>query len=414
MFYQAEMNYLLKVLRKMHLQALVVDADNAQTERIDFGLRTFLGHEEAYEKAFRNGENWVKVNTIYKIRDEFMCNYIFLILPGATKVQALLVGPYITFQMSEEGMLELAERFCIPASRVSQIRDYYEHMPVLENEMPLASLITCFGETVWGDSTAFEVIDMSTEPGGFSDALPEESGALETEDSMLRMKLMETRYSYENELMDMVAHGQTHRAETMLSGFARIVFEQRLSDTLRNVKNYAIICNTLMRKAAERGGVHPIYLDKISSGFAKKVEDLPSAEKGQSLITEMVRGYCRLVRKHSMKKYSPIVQKAVACIEMGISNDLGLGTLASMLSVNPSYLSSLFKRETGRTVTEYICEKRMQAGEHLLRTTRLQVQTVAQHCGIPDVNYFSKLFKKQYGVTPKQFREGAGSFAQTK
>ena len=42
---------------------------------------------------------------------------------------------------------------------------------------------------------------------------------------------------------------------------------------------------------------------------------------------------------------------------------------------------------------------------NLLRHTQLQVQTVAQHCGIGDVNYFSKVFKRHFGLTPRQFRE---------
>ena len=41
----------------------------------------------------------------------------------------------------------------------------------------------------------------------------------------------------------------------------------------------------------------------------------------------------------------------------------------------------------------------------LLATTKLQIQTIAQHCGILDVHYFSKVFKKSVGVTPKQYRE---------
>ena len=161
----------------------------------------------------------------------------------------------------------------------------------------------------------------------------------------------------------------------------------------------------MLRKAAEHGGVHPIHLDSISSEFAKRIEAIPNVDKGQELIAEMVRSYCRLVRKHTMTHYSPIVQKAVACIESELSNDLGLSSLAVVLNVNASYLSALFRKETGQTVTEYVNEKRMQAGAHLLKSTRLQVQTVAQHCGISDVNYFSKLFKKHYGMTPKQFRE---------
>ncbi|MBQ6989418.1 MAG: helix-turn-helix transcriptional regulator, partial [Clostridia bacterium] len=71
---------------------------------------------------------------------------------------------------------------------------------------------------------------------------------------------------------------------------------------------------------------------------------------------------------------------------------------------NASYLSDLFHRETGKTITEYVTELRMNHAAALLQKTTLQIQTVAQHCGISDVNYFSKLFKKQYLVTPRQYR----------
>jgi AraC-like DNA-binding protein len=56
-------------------------------------------------------------------------------------------------------------------------------------------------------------------------------------------------------------------------------------------------------------------------------------------------------------------------------------------------------------VTAYIREKRMQHARHLLRTTNLQIGTVALHCGIPDIHYFAKLFKKETGMTPGQYRE---------
>lgn len=300
--------------------------------------------------------------------------------------------------------MEVAEHYGIPAWRFPQMEEYYKSVPVVQSEALLFSLFTSFGELLWGSATAFELVDLNTEMTGFSAVLPEEEEHRGAEDMMLHMKLMETRYNYENELMEMVARGQTHRAEAMLAGLAQKNFEQRLSDSLRNLKNYLIICNTLLRKAAEQGGVHPVYLDSTSSDFARRLEAVPNVEKGQGLIEEMVRTYSRLVRKHTMKNYSPIVQKAVACIESGLANDLSLSALAGVLNINASYLSALFRKETGQTVTEYVNEKRMQSGAHLLRTTRLQVQTIAQHCGISDVNYFSKIFKKYYGMTPKQFR----------
>ena len=76
-------------------------------------------------------------------------------------------------------------------------------------------------------------------------------------------------------------------------------------------------------------------------------------------------------------------------------------------SHNPSYLSELFKKETGRTLTEHINLLRISRARRMLRETALQVQAVAQHCGIQDVNYFSNVFKKYTGKTPLQFRKGA-------
>lgn len=405
MFYQTELQYLMRVLQKMHLQALLLTPSDARDYRIDLGFRAFLGLDEDYERAFRHYGLWSKSHTIYRLQDELFCSYIFLILPAGALTQALLIGPYITFEVRKEAVLEAAERFRVPAKRISQMEEYYKSIPLVQNESPLFSLVTAFGEVIWGSSAAFEIVDLNTELTESVKVLPEEEQMPGAEDVMLQMQLMETRYRYENELMDLVASGQTHRSEAMMASYAAKNFDQRLTDSLRNTKNYLIICNTLMRKAAERGGVHPFYLNSVSSEFARKIELISSAEKGQQLMEEIINSYGRLVRKHAMKHYSPIVQKAVTCIELGLENDLSLQALADVLNINPSYLSTLFRRETGQTVTAYVNEKRMQAGARLLQTTRLQIQTVAQHCGISDVNYFSKLFKKQYGISPKQFRE---------
>ena len=163
--------------------------------------------------------------------------------------------------------------------------------------------------------------------------------------------------------------------------------------------------NTLSRKAAERGGVHPIYLDKVSSEFAHKIERLSSVSLGPSLMREMFRTYCRLVRKHSMKNYSAPIQKAIALIDADLTADLSLHALATAQNISDGYLSSLFRRETGQTLTQFVNERRMKAASRLLTTTKLQIQTVAQHCGIVDVHYFSRLFKKHTGMTPLEYRE---------
>ena len=163
--------------------------------------------------------------------------------------------------------------------------------------------------------------------------------------------------------------------------------------------------NTLLRKAAENGGVHPVYLDRISSNFARQIEEISVLSAFPTLMHEMFRSYCRLVRKHSTRRYSPAVQKTILLIDSDLSAPLTLSTLAAAQELSEGYLAKIFKKETEKTVSEYVREKRMKHAAHLLTTTRLQIQTIALHCGIMDVHYFSKQFKKHTGKTPKEYRE---------
>lgn len=105
-----------------------------------------------------------------------------------------------------------------------------------------------------------------------------------------------------------------------------------------------------------------------------------------------------------MQNYSSLIQRTITYIDADISGDLRLKALAEAQGVNASYLSTLFKKETGETITDHVNKKRMERAAHLLQSTKLQIQSVAQHCGISDVNYFSKLFKKHLGLTPREFR----------
>ena len=87
--------------------------------------------------------------------------------------------------------------------------------------------------------------------------------------------------------------------------------------------------------------------------------------------------------------------------------------LPSETGISAGYLSAVFKKEMGKTLTDYVKEKRMQKARKLLETTHLQIQTVAGHCGIMDVQYFSKNVQKGNGHdtarVPQRKNKKAGS-----
>ena len=119
----------------------------------------------------------------------------------------------------------------------------------------------------------------------------------------------------------------------------------------------------------------------------------------------MIRKYCLLVKEYSLGKYSDLIGRVVTLISYDLTADLSLKHISSLMNVNASYLSAAFKKECGETLTEYVNRKRMETAAFILSRSDKQVQTVSVECGILDVNYFIKLFKKQYGLTPTQYRE---------
>ena len=118
----------------------------------------------------------------------------------------------------------------------------------------------------------------------------------------------------------------------------------------------------------------------------------------------MIRDFCKLVKHHSLSQYSYYVGQAITLVQYDLNADLKLKTIAEKLNVNSSYLSTLFHKEVGCTLTEYTNKQRIERSIHLLQLTTKTVQEISSECGFQDVNYFIKLFKKQTGFTPSRYR----------
>ncbi len=84
--------------------------------------------------------------------------------------------------------------------------------------------------------------------------------------------------------------------------------------------------------------------------------------------------------------------------------DISVKQIASELYITPTYLSSLFKRKTGNTIGEYLTKVRMEHSVKLLLEPRMKIYEVAQAVGYEDANYFAKIFKREYGITPLEYR----------
>jgi AraC-like DNA-binding protein len=343
------------------------------------------------------------------IRYRYTCalglRYTYLRLIDESDEPILLVGPYLPTHPSKQQALELGERIGAPLTAQQQLEELLWALPVLEGSNALLTLLDTFYEHAL-HVPSVSIVDVNDEQAAPASPIHQPLHNDRFDDVLLQMKAMEQRYVFENELIEAVKLGHTHKQMHFFSAITNTnYYEKRVADPVRNTQNYCIIMNTLCRKAAEQGGVHPLYIDRVSSEYAQKIEQLSRTEQSVELMREIFVGYCSLVQQHTLKNYSRTVQTAVLLIDSDLSANLTLHSLAANLDVSAGYLSTVFKQETGQTLTAYIRSRRIQHARHLLRTTTLQIGTIALHCGIPDLHYFSKLFKKETGMTPGQYRE---------
>ena len=100
-----------------------------------------------------------------------------------------------------------------------------------------------------------------------------------------------------------------------------------------------------------------------------------------------------------------LIQKVAAYLEEHIQHNVTVKELAELYHLNASYLSVLFKREMGQTISDYVQDLRMKKAKSLLSDPHIKVYEVAEQVGFQTSSYFTYLFKKHAGVTPQQYRD---------
>ena len=85
-------------------------------------------------------------------------------------------------------------------------------------------------------------------------------------------------------------------------------------------------------------------------------------------------------------------------------SDLSIETICGYLNVSAAYFSTVFKKETGKTFINYLTDYRMEEAVELLLTQNEKTYVIAEKVGYSDPNYFSYVFKKQFGMSPSKYK----------
>jgi len=115
---------------------------------------------------------------------------------------------------------------------------------------------------------------------------------------------------------------------------------------------------------------------------------------------------CQNVMNKRSERSDSQIESAIEYICENYKNNISLDDVSRVINISPYYFSKLFKEETGEGFVEYLTKIRIQKAKELLSETDMPMKEICQEVGYPDPNYFSRIFKKNYGVTPTEYKEG--------
>lgn len=389
-----------QIIHSLNVGISFFGADYTSIGNVDFHLREQLYPENAYTAFIQVFHKQASSHSILKIRDDFNVCYYFYNAPqfSVDGRMYFCIGPVLREEISETTLTEIIKSHGLPENLRPELYAYYNRIPVMENLAVFEKTLLSITSGVFERKLSLVTLT--------ENVLKVNTYGQDTFISSLNMaNTIETTYRLENQIMDAVAAGDDLSAKKYYKLQNSLTFRPRPGNPLRNMKNRLIVFNVLLRKAIEKGGVHPIYIDDISTRFSIAIENCVALSELQSLHEQMMDDYCRLVRSSATQNYHPLIQKCILYIEQNYSRKLSLKLLADVHFVSRQYLSALFKKETGMNLTNYILEIQMRHAKELLENPTLTITQVAGMCGHDNVDYFTQVFKKNQGMTPGEYRK---------
>lgn len=220
--------------------------------------------------------------------------------------------------------------------------------------------------------------------------------------------------------IEITSFGEIEKTRTMLEKFLNNGAEDEIDefvDVYINELPEENLKSVLMRQYI----IMDAYIVMMS--FCEKIEGIEGEMQAQSeelknsmktiQTLEEIKNYIRMLLKKiigvrdtiSGRRYSDIIEIAKDQIRKTyMSDEISLNTIAAEVGMSPSYFSSIFSKEMGKTFVKYLTEIRMDRAKELLMCSSMKTSEIGYEVGYKDPHYFSYIFKKTQNCTPKEFR----------
>ncbi|MGN1141331.1 MAG: helix-turn-helix domain-containing protein [Oliverpabstia sp.] len=210
-------------------------------------------------------------------------------------------------------------------------------------------------------------------------------------------------YQKERELLDCVREGQVEAALSKNMGLD--IETGRLSDNeVTHWHNLVVVAITLTTRAAIEGGLSPSKAYQISDFYIQKSNHCKTITELIVCRNRAVEQLTTEVAKVKASKRVTYVDGVMEYVQQHYKEKIYLEDVADRLGVTTTYLSRLFKRETGESFADYVVRVRVERAANLLIYSEESISYIAEYVHFPNQSYLGKVFKKVKGMTPKEYR----------
>ena len=228
---------------------------------------------------------------------------------------------------------------------------------------------------------------------------------LQKNEESLSHRPLEVEYSFYQAVcsgdMDFVEKNCRENAFINLEGMGILS-----TNPLTNIKYHFVVTVAMITRRCVEAGMELEQAFRLSDFYILKMDSCTSIEAITKLHTQMAIDY---TRKMILVKKNMILSKPVVlCMDYiysHINQRISVDELAEQVNLSPSYLSRLFKKELSISLSDYICERKIEKAQNLLRYSDYSLIEIANYLAFSSQSYFIQTFRKIVGVTPKKYRD---------
>ncbi len=211
----------------------------------------------------------------------------------------------------------------------------------------------------------------------------------------------------ENQLLSCVSIGDKSNAQKVLNEILGYIFFSKNND-FKVIKYRTLELVVLLSRAAMEGGAEQEEVFGLNNHYINQIYNVNTLDKLNVWLSKILIRFTDCVFNFKNVKNKDVIYKAIEFANHRYMDKISLEDAASYVHLSPSYFSKLFKDETGYNFSAYINHIRVEKSKSLLMNEDISLVDISYLVGFEDQSYFTKVFKRIVGITPRRFREARG------